>query len=131
MTGKAIYSLLSADSGVTAIASTRIFPMVVQQAKGLPAVTYTLIYSDPHDDKDGVSDLDVERWQLSAFANDAATVDSLNLAIRTVLERYSGTVQSVVIQSVRFIGTQDLFEQDVEDRGVYHKATDYSFRIQL
>ena len=130
-TGKAIYSLLAADSTVGSICGDRIYPTIAPQRTPSPFLVYTLVYSDPHDDKDGVSDLDVERWQLSAFADTYSVAQELTEATRTVIERYSGTVAGVVIQSVRFIGTQDLFEDEMQDNGIYHKATDYSFRIQI
>ena len=130
-TGNAIYSLLAADSTVGSICGDRIYPTIAPQRTPNPCLVYTLVYSDPHDDKGGPSDLDVERWQLSAFANTYAGAQELTEAVRTLLERYSGTVSGVVIQSIRFVGTQDLYEEEEQDKGIYHKATDYSFRIQI
>jgi hypothetical protein len=131
MTGKAIYSLLSSAAGVTAIAGQKIFPSIAKQGTQLPFIVFSLISTDAHDDKDGPSDLDVERWQVSCFAQSYDQADQLNKACRTVLERYSGTTAGVNIQSIRFLGTQDIFEEDAGEKGVHHKSSDYSIRVKL
>lgn len=116
--GEAIYDLLD---GVT----TRTYPNKAPQGTVLPFLVYTVVLTSPNDTKDGVSDLDVIRIQVSVFSNTYANAQTLAGSVRTALDRYSGTIQSVVIDSINFEGETDLYDEEAQ---VHHKALDFSIR---
>jgi phytoene dehydrogenase-like protein len=104
--GKAIYGRLQAVSAVTALVSTRVYPDYAPQNATYPFVVYRLTNNLPSDTKEGPSVLDTAQVTVEAYA---ATYDAaINVAenVRTALDRYSGTIESIVIDSIRFSNSQ-------------------------
>ena len=60
--GKAVYGILSANSGVTDIVGTNIFPEIAEQETAVPFIVYQLQSVDPDDTHDGPSKLDEVRF---------------------------------------------------------------------
>ena len=126
--GKAIYNILSNDSGVTSI-TTRISPLLIGQTLNLPAVVYSQIDTDPNDTKNGVSLLDEIQIEVDAIAETYSGAEDLAAAIRTALDRYTGTANGVKVQSVQFNNESDTLEK--VQNGLYTITQDYTFRIEL
>jgi len=100
--GKAIYSILTTDSAVSAIVSSRVYPQIAAQGAAFPFVVYVINDITPSDTKSGVSTLDEVRYEILAVAENYAESADLNEKIRTALDRYTGTVAGVVIDSIQF-----------------------------
>ena len=126
--GKAIYNILSNNSGVTSI-TNRISPLLIGQTLNLPAVVYSQIDTDPNDTKNGVSLLDEIQVEVDAIAENYAGAEDLAAAIRTALDRYTGTANGVKVQSVQFNNESDTLEK--VQNGLYTITQDYTFRIEL
>ena len=126
--GKAIYNILSNNSGVTSI-TTRISPLLIGQTLNLPAVVYSQIDTDPNDTKNGVSLLDEIQIEVDAIAETYEGAEDLASAIRTALDRYTGTANGVKVQSVQFNNESDTLEK--VQNGFYTITQDYTFRIEL
>ena len=124
--GDAIYSILSNDSTVTDITSTRIYPMRIPQGASLPAITYFIVSGGPINTKDGAATDHQDTFQVSCFTTSYDTIQDLYSAVKAALERYSGTVASTEVHTITYTGHVDLYEEDAE---VYHRAID--FRIWL
>ena len=120
---QAIYDILSNTTAITDIVSTRIYPSIIPQGELLPAVTFQRITNSPEDSKDGVSTLDVD-----AFGKALSELKTLTDAIRTALDRFSGTRVGIVIDSIRFVTDRDVYEQSKE---VYHINQEFSIRQKL
>ena len=126
--GKAIYNILSNNSGVNSI-TTRISPLLIGQTLNLPAVVYSQIDTDPNDTKNGVSLLDEIQIEVDAHSETYAGAEDLAAAIRTALDRYTGTANGVKVQSVQFNNESDTLEK--VQNGLYTITQDYTFRIEL
>ena len=126
--GKAIYNILSNNSGVTSI-TTRISPLLIGQTLNLPAVVYSQTDTDPNDTKNGVSLLDEVQVEVDAIAETYEGAEDLASAIRTALDRYKGTANGVKVQSVQFNNESDTLEK--VQNGLYTITQDYTFRIEL
>lgn len=120
MIGKVIYSLLSGVGSV--------FPTRAPQGQAFPYIVYHVISDAPTDTKDGASELDVARVQISVFASTYASAVSLSDSIRSTIDRYRGTVESVVVDKIVFENEMDNYDEDAE---VYHRSQDYFIRIKL
>lgn len=119
--GDAIYDLLDA-------VEADVYPDITPEDDiNTPFVTYSIISNVPNDDKDGVSGLDTYRIQLSIYHNDDRNLDQLANNIRTEIDRYSGTKQSVVIQSVRFDTEFGGYDSAAK---LYYRMQDYLFRVK-
>lgn len=125
--GKAIYSILTADSDVNAIVSGRVYPQIAAQGAAFPFAVYVLQNTDPSDTKSGVSTLDEVRYDIVVASETYAQASDLTEKIRTALDRYSGTVSGVVIDSIQFI---DLDVDNDPDTETYVTSSEYIIRVK-
>ena len=125
--GKAIYSILSSDSDVSAIVGTRIYPQIAAQGAAFPFVVYVLQDTSPSDTKSGVSTLDEVRYDIVVASETYAEASDLTEKIRTALDRYSGTVAGVVIDSIQFI---DLDVNNDPGTETYLTSAEYIIRVK-
>tara|TARA_R110000796_G_C14319337_1_gene407615 strand:+ start:204 stop:593 length:390 start_codon:yes stop_codon:yes gene_type:complete len=126
--GPALYGILATDAGVLSVASNRIFPEIAAQGSELPLVVYRFSNLIPSDTKSGVSTLDSESYVIVAIAKSYTVSTDLSDKIRTALDRYSGTVNSVEVQSIEFTG----YDSDYDaDNAVYTTVTEFTLRIKI
>ncbi len=125
--GPAIYGILSSDTDVSAIVSTRIYPEIAAQGSDLPLVVYRFSGLRPSDTKSGVSTLDEETYNMVAISTSYTDVTDLSEKIRAALDRYTGTVNSVEVQSIEFIDYDVDYDATNE---VYAAATEFTLRIK-
>jgi hypothetical protein len=101
--GKAIYAILSTDAGVTALASTRIYPDYSIQNPTLPYVVYQATRNNPSNTKDGASKLDTIELEVDIWGSTYTSAQDLSEAVRTALDFITGgTYGNVVIDSIHF-----------------------------
>jgi hypothetical protein len=125
--GKAIYTILTEDAGVSAIVGTRVYPQVAAQGAAFPFVVYVLQDNTPSDTKSGVSTLDEIRYDIVAAAETYSALSSLTERIRLALDRYSGTVSGIVVDSIQFT------ELDVDNdpaTETFVSSSEYILRIK-
>ncbi len=127
--GLAIYNLLSNDSDVSDLVSTRIFPNVAKNTTAFPFIVYDVDSESPTPTKDGVSILDVDTVTVSGYSKTYIQASDLARKIRTALDRKSGSYGGIEVQSIFFTGYDDLFEDEVSDEGIYVKALTFGIRI--
>ena len=125
--GKAIYTILTEDAGVSAVVGTRVYPQVAAQEAAFPFVVYVLQDNTPSDTKSGVSTLDEIRYDIVAAAETYTALSSLTERIRLALDRYSGTVSGIVVDSIQFT------ELDVDNdpaTETFVSSSEYILRIK-
>lgn len=126
--GTVIHNLLSNDATVSGIVSTRIYPDTAPQNASFPYVVYQITGTIPTNDKDGTSKLDTVIMQIDAYSTSYDTTRTLADAIRTELDRYSGTNGTTVVDKIIFSnessGPPDL------GLGVFWLSQDYEIRIK-
>lgn len=123
----AIAGVLLSDSNVTAIVGQRIYPLRRPQKSALPAIVYELSGVDPHDTKSGPSTMDHDYVRVFIESNDYNT-NYVNLisAVRTALDRYNGTINSITVQSVQFEGVTE-FDENIDNNTVY--VSEMEFKV--
>ena len=125
--GKAVYGILSANSTVTNIVSTRIFPEIAEQEAATPFVVYQLQSVDPEDTHDGPSKLDEVRFEFMCYADTYNEAADLATAVRGALDRVSGTYNGVNIESVQF---NDVDTEVLYDPRRYSQVLTFTFRVK-
>lgn len=125
--GKAIYSILTSDSDVSAIVGTRVYPQIAAQGAAFPFVVYVLQDTSPSDTKSGVSTLDEVRYDIVVASETYAEASDLTNKIRTALDRYTGTVAGVVIDSIQFT---DLDVNNDPGTETYLTSSEYIIRVK-
>jgi len=117
--GNYIYSKLAATSAVTALVSTRIYPMIMPQEAVFPAIIYS-VSNKPMDanmkDRSAYHDtatVTFNYWADVKYGQDAYTsLDSIDAAVRTALDFVTGTAGNVVCEGCKYIGSEDIFSED-------------------
>jgi len=133
--GKVIYNILSNDSNVASLVTTdgnlRIFPSRYNFPTNvkLPYITYQMFGDEPNNTKNGVSEYDYVRVQISIYHNNYADMTTLAGHIRTALDYVSGTYNGVVVDKIFFQDQNELYDDSAGSIGLYGVAQDYRFNI--
>lgn len=126
-TGKAIYNLLKDSADVGAICADRIYPELAQQDVDVPFIVYTVTDTTPSDTKNSTSKLDTARVELYCVSDDYEQSMNLGIAVRGALDRHTGTVSGVEVQSIDFDTSDVQFDPD---QRVYVLEQTYDVRVQ-
>lgn len=127
MIGDVIFSLLSNDATVSGLVGLKIYPYIGKDNIVYPYIIYDQTSLQPTDTKDGVSELDVVSYDIEIYTKNPADLTTLSNAVRDALDRYSGTVNAKLIDSIRYLGENSGFS--LEDR-VYLRVQNYSIRYK-
>ena len=126
-TGKAIYKLLKDNTDVGDICADRIYPELAQQDADAPFIVYTVVDTTPSPTKNATSKLDTARVELYCLSDDYEQAMDLGIAVRSALDRQSGTIAGVEVQSIDF-DTSDI--QFDPDQRIYVLEHTYDVRVQ-
>jgi len=125
--GKAVYGILSANSGVTDLVGTRIFPEIAEQEAATPFIVYQLQSVAPEDTHDGPSKLDEVRFEFLCYADTYDAAADVGVKVRAALDRVSGTYNGVNVESVQFNDVD--IELEYQPRR-YSQVLKFTFRIK-
>lgn len=109
----ALYTNLTEDAGVAAIAEGRVYPVMVPQDRPYPALVYQLISAPRVHSMDGASGLVSARVQITSFAVTQVVARSLADAARVLMDGVSGTWAGVVIDHANLIDEADVLDKAV------------------
>lgn len=122
----AIYNILSNNSALTAVVSTRINPLRIPQGSSFPAISYQLISVIPNPSKSGASKSDFARVQINSFGTTYQSAVQVADLVRLAMEKtLPATFNSVVVQSCEFDSEVHMTDDNADYAGVYHIAQDY------
>jgi hypothetical protein len=97
---EAIIARLLADSGVAAIASTRVFPGARPQASALPAIVLNRVSGGPLYADDGEVGLEQGRIQIDCWADTYSGAKLLARAVTACLSAFDGTVDTKTFEFI-------------------------------
>jgi hypothetical protein len=89
---EAIYSHLIADAGVSALVSTRVYPLTIPQDIALPAIAYQRISGPRISAHDGPTGLARARIQVTCQASTYTAAKGLAMEVRQALDAFRGSV---------------------------------------
>lgn len=121
MIESALRALVLADSAVSALIGTRLYPQKLPQDPTYPAATYQRIDGPRLYDHGGATGLAEGRFQFDVWATTYSSAKAVAAAVRAALSGYSGTTGGVEIAFIRCLSESDRYEPqegDTGDRGV-------------
>ena len=128
MIGKLIYSRLSTDGSITAYIGTKIYPDITPQNVQYPFVVYTITNSLPVDYKDGQSNLEEITLQVDVYTQSYDDTQDLANLIRNRLDRFTGTVESVEVQTIKYVSSDSqVFNAELS---VYWMSIDFMINMK-
>lgn len=128
MIGKVIYGRLSADATITAIVGSKIYPDLTPQDVQYPFCVYIITNSTPVDYKDGQSNLEEVQFQVDCYTNSYDTTQELANNIRNSLDRFTGTVNSVEVQTIKYMSSDSQVYNPTLN--VYWMSVDFMARMK-
>jgi hypothetical protein len=128
MIGKVIYGRLTTDTTITNICGLNIFPDIAPQNVQYPFMVYTIINSLPVDFKDGQSNLEEITIQIDVYTNNYETTQTLANNVRNRLDRFVGTVNSVSVQTIKYISSSSQVYN--ADLNVYWISIDFMVKMK-
>lgn len=120
----AAIAILKANADVTAV-TNRIYPLRRPNLTALPAIVVDLNDTEPHDNKSGVSKMDHDYIRVFIEGKEYDT-DFIDLCdkVRSALDRYSGTINSVTVQSIQF-RDEDSYDEEINNETVFVHEQEY------
>jgi hypothetical protein len=129
--GKAIYNILTNDSPVSAIVSTRIYPIEASEEAAFPYIVFEVTDTEPIESKDSPA-YDFESAEISCYDQGGTgaylTLEDLTDKIITALDNNIGTFNGVVIKSAQYLNKDDIKLEDKQR--IYGKRLDFRFLVQ-
>lgn len=109
----AIYSILAANAGVTALVSTRIYKGKAPQNAAYPCLVFG---RDSLDYVDGIrqsADLRLSDYEILCVADTYHAADALAKAARDALNRYTGTIGGVFVEDIYIDDQRDEYDNTI------------------
>ncbi|MBL4702090.1 MAG: DUF3168 domain-containing protein [Phycisphaeraceae bacterium] len=117
-----IFSHLSGNAAVSALVASRIHPVTLPQSVTFPALSYRRISGQRVNHLAGSSGLQHPRIQMSAWSKTYSQAKNITENVRLSLEGFRGTMGTIQVDGVVFLGDHDLYEDETE---LYHIASDF------
>lgn len=107
--GKAIYSIITGTTAITAIISNKVFPIVIPENTALPVVVYERNSSVEYT-RDGISiyNIDVDITILSEKYSESITIGEL---IVKAFDNYKGSIQGINIVDCHIIAISETYTE--------------------
>jgi hypothetical protein len=108
----AIYDILHADTTIHGVFTHRIFPGVARADTILPCIVFDITNITP--DANATSDYNWDRVNVSVtvIADKYSNCETYATNVRTALNRYSGTQDSEVINSIIYEGESSGYDEN-------------------
>lgn len=94
---EALTALVTGNTPVATLISTRFHPLVISQKDGLPAACYQVITTSREFDQGGPDGFASPRFQITITGESYTQAKSVATAIRQAINGYRGTIGTVVI----------------------------------
>lgn len=124
---KAIQTHLEAQSSITTLVSTRIYPLHLPRNSTYPAITHNVISNRHYHYLGGVANLATVRIQIDCWGESMSSVEAVSEAVKTALDAYIGNMGDVAIAFVRFDSERNMSEapKDESEQWLYRVSQDY------
>lgn len=95
-----LYTYLMAQTAITNLIGTRLYPDKLPQDPSLPALVYNNVGGSPVNQYNGPAALESTRFQIDAFAQTSRDARLLIDAVRVALESYRGSMGSHRVDAI-------------------------------
>jgi hypothetical protein len=100
-----------------------VYPEIAAQGKELPLATYTVSSIRPEHSMHQKPTIDKVSYQISVRAKTYDAAEAIAASLRSLLDRYSGTVDGMQVTDFRIDDMGDLFNDDPAVWGKYIKGS--------
>lgn len=111
---EALFTRLSTFAGITALLSTRIFPLRAPDQLVVPFIVYQKITGNREQSHTGSSNLANPRFQVSCWGSTYASAKAVSRQVVLALDAFKGVVSGVDIQFSDIESEVDTFDEDTK-----------------
>ena len=105
-----IYQLLTANTGLTAIIGTKVFPLIIPEKTPMPAVVIERdFFTEYTNDGRGLNETNVEITILATSYNQSIEIAT---KIDAILDCYKGTIDNTRIVNCKLVSCNESFQED-------------------
>jgi hypothetical protein len=119
----ALYSILTGAGAVTALVSTRVYPVMAAQSGSGDYIRYAKVDGQPYHTMEGAGGLRWGRFSFLCHGSTWSAAKAIAAVVLSTLDGYTGTVTNVSIKSCLSEEEVDL-EYDDQAR-LYGRAVDF------
>ena len=124
--------ILAADGTANGLLAGRVYPGVIKQEAGYPAVSVNLVTPGATNTKTQASDLDATTVQVDVYGSTYSSAADTSDAVRSALDYYSGTVTltgggTAIVRHIEYQGERDTY---VEQPDIFRRLTEYKIVIE-
>lgn len=116
-------AILLGNGGVSALVSSRIYPIELPQSPTFPAITLQIVAGESVYSSSGLSNLENSLVQVDCWARTYADADALFEAVRKACATYSGNVSGVDVQGIFLEQKRDLYDSEAK---LNRRSADFS-----
>lgn len=118
MIQEGLFTVLTNDAGVSALVSSRVYPLGIPQNAVLPCIAYTVEEQEENSDYDGQGDFGEIEIQIDCWAGSEPTEYAVSLAVakavKAALKNYNGLMGSVRVYRLVLVTSVSVFESKVD-----------------
>jgi hypothetical protein len=121
----AFYSYLTSKPAITALVSTRIYPLLAPDTPTYPFITYT-VFGEGHDhDFSGATGLVDLTMQCDVWAKTVIDRSDITEALRNALDGFTGDMgaENLNVRQCYLIDRAHFFERDTEESTPYYRTS--------
>jgi len=124
---KAVRSILTDDSTVSGLVSSRVYPQRRPQGTTVPAIVYQNVFQETNEALATQGGIKRTRLSVEVFDKTYGGTKTLRNAVESALINYTGTTQGETIDSLRLESSIDLEEENVPagDFGYFRTILDF------
>lgn len=124
----ALYNILSGATAITDVVSTRIYPIFPPQRAAFPLLVFTTNTPSVVDHKSGTAAVDEVEIQVDTYTKTALDGETLQAAVRSALDGYTGTTGGVNIIGI-YLETTSSPQHD-PDMNIFWFSSNYTMRVR-
>jgi hypothetical protein len=126
-----LFNYLTDDTGVKALISNRLFPLLAKQGTAFPYAVYSVISAERVHSDDGPALNAMPRVQIDCYGRTYGQAREVFEAMRTALDGFSGFFETndsppeqVNIQAVELLNESDFIEEE-GDKRIFRVSADF------
>ena len=105
---------LNGHAGLSALISTRLFPLILPEGVTMPAATYQRISGPRMRSHSGPSGVSMPRYQFNCWGDTYKQAKEVADQVRIALESFSGTMGTVPVHAGFVEDDRDFYDEDVK-----------------
>ena len=103
--------------------NAKVYPGIVEQETEAPFIVHARVGTTPYPSKDGAATKDLVVYRVASYASTQREADSQAETIRETIDEYSGLMNGVMIEKIRYQDEENGFDNSEEVQLYYTMQT--------